>query len=153
MSVVHTFLFEPARWTSRGHFYDEENRELQVSGETVITHDHHLWTNDGLMRLALAPEHPIKNRYHIVPFERGAHSTFWQSDNEAMGRMIGRFTIVGDALLSQFNSEDGRYSGQETLLQIDPMTYYGRGVLFDTEQRLSAWAVTLTWDNYQQPQR
>lgn len=141
--MKHTFLFEQGKWIASGVYYDEHNNEIQIEGQTVITHGGTYWVNDGYMKLLLSEPIEYLNRYEIVPFVGDSWITSWQSDNPALGRLKGVFTIVKDSIISKYESEDKRYSGCEYLLKIDDKTYENRGVVFKGNDQLSSWAVQL----------
>lgn len=60
-----------------------------------------------------------------------------------MGKLIGKFMIIGDTILSSYISENGIYSGTECLYKIDETKYLNRGFAFNGENKLSSWEVTL----------
>jgi hypothetical protein len=51
--------------------------------------------------------------------------------------------VVGDAILSAYESATARYRGQDTILRRDERHYSARGALFDGGRLISAWAVEL----------
>jgi len=53
------------------------------------------------------------------------------SENPALGKLIGKFMIIGDTVLSSYISENGIYSGTESLFKIDESTYLNRGFAFN----------------------
>jgi len=57
--------------------------------------------------------------------------------------LIGKFMIIGDTVLSSYISENGIYSGTESLFKIDESTYLNRGFAFNGENKLSSWEVKL----------
>ena len=73
----------------------------------------------------------------------GNFSTPWTSKSASFGTLHGRFLVVGDAILSAYESATGRYRGQDTLLWRDDRRYGARGALFDGGKLLSAWAFEL----------
>lgn len=96
--------------------------------------------------MELQIDNPIKffNKYTIEPIGSGRDFTFWTSTNPALGILAGRFMIVSDTILSSYESEDGQYSGIESLIILDSETYRNRGFAFHNQNKLSSWEVELS---------
>jgi hypothetical protein len=142
-AVRHTFLFDEAAWTARGHFTDAEGFARAVDGSADIAHGADTWTNRSVMRLLSDPPVAFASDYRITPFAPGAPATAWESHTPTMGRMLGRFAVVGDSILSTFTSEDGSHAGAESLQMVEADRYLGRGVLYRNGDFFSAWVVEL----------
>ena len=84
-----------------------------------------------------------KTRCEIVPMERGQELTSWISENPALGKMMGKFIIVDDSIISIFTSENGALQGTECLRLIDDDLYSNRGCLLRGDKKISSWAVEL----------
>jgi hypothetical protein len=143
-SVRHTFLFEPAQWAAEGVFTDAAGRMSPMRGSSLILHTDRSWILEGRVYLQGAEPMEFSHTYNIVPFSSGAHSTTWNSHNPVLGSLIGAFTKVGDLLLSIFHSKDGCFTGSEWLRQMGTDRYENRGVCFEKDRLLSAWATNLT---------
>ena len=144
MSVVrHTFLFDEAAWSAHGTFTDAQGTARAVDGSARIAHDGATWSNRSVMRLRSEPPAEFTNHYRIAAFAPGAPMTTWESDNPGIGRMSGRFAVVGDSILSTFASQDGTPSGAESLQMMAADRYLGRGVLYRNDAFFSAWIVEL----------
>jgi hypothetical protein len=70
-------------------------------------------------------------------------ATAWTSKSATLRSLHGRFLVVGDAILSAYESATARYRGQDTILRRDERHYSARGALFDGGRLISAWAVEL----------
>ncbi|MGD9202520.1 MAG: hypothetical protein PVI26_13235 [Chitinispirillia bacterium] len=92
---------------------------MDVSGETKISHEVDSWVLDGFMELSLDMPVRFTNQYSIEPVEKGKDFTFWSSINLALGKLLGKFMIIGDTILSSYTSEDGQYSGSVCLIFVD----------------------------------
>ncbi len=138
----HTFLFEEGRWKAEGFFRDARGHTVLVRGETQVFHSEERWIMEGFMEIEGEVPRRIENRYIVEPFE-DRDITFWSSENPDLGRLRGKFTVVGDSILSCFKDEDGGYSGMEYLRFVDGNTYINRGTLLKDEELLSSWSVTL----------
>ena len=122
---------------------DDQGRYHPVEGETKITRTEGLWINDSCMTLQGDNAVEYKTRYEIVPMERGQELTSWISENPALGKMMGKFIIVDDSIISIFTSENGTLQGTECLRLIDDDLYSNRGCLLRGDKKISSWAVEL----------
>jgi len=141
--VEHSFLFEPARWQVTGVFVDPDGKSLTMAGHSVVLHCEGIWSLTGKIHLSGEPPAEIVNDSRIVPFPAGELQTTWTSNHHALGTLKGHFIIIGDTILSFFESDDHQYRGTEWLRRQDADHYENRGVLFERERLLSAWAADL----------
>lgn len=141
--MEHSFLLKEGLWRIEGEFRDALGKSTKVAGEAHIRHYPERWVYEGTLRtLAAAPaEH--RTVYEIQPMAAGNFATPWTSKSASFGTLHGRFLVVGDAILSAYESATGRYRGQDTLLWRDERRYSARGALFDGGKLLSAWAFEL----------
>lgn len=51
--------------------------------------------------------------------------------------------IIDDTILSSYRSDNGEYSGAESLTQVNETTYRSRGFTLKGDRKLSSWAVEL----------
>ena len=143
--MKHTFLFEPGRWAGDGTFWTEDGRPTIAEGSTEITHRQDCWLLAGTLRLFSSPHVEFVNHYFIKPVVGYAISTTWNSENSAIGKLKGTFSIVGPSIVSLYRCDGGPgYYGTEHLLQMDPNRYEACGVLLLDGRRLSSWRVLLT---------
>ena len=144
MSTRHTFLFEPAVWGAEGTFFDAAGQAVPLVGETRVTHTEKGWRNEGRVRVLTNPPLIIENRYNIIPFTPGRDTTSWVSVNPALGQLSGRFILVGESILSLFESKAGEHKGGEVLIKESDESYRGRGALLARGGKVSSWLLTLT---------
>jgi hypothetical protein len=145
MSMMHTYLFEPGVWTSKGTFWRGDGEPLEAQGRTEIAHAPDCWLLSGTLRVLGSPSVEFVNAYSISPPEvRDGTSMKWESENATLGRLSGTFSVVGDSILSVYICSASGYHGAEHLGQIDSNRYQGTGILLLHERRLSSWQVTLT---------
>ena len=139
----HTFLFKEGLWRSEGEFSDALGKLTAVQGEAHIRHYPDRWIYEGVLR-TLASQ-PVEHRtvYEIQPLAPGNFATPWTSKSPSFGTLHGRFIVVGDAILSAYESATGRYRGQDTILRRDERHYSARGAIFDGGKLLSAWSFEL----------
>jgi len=141
----HTLLFQEWTWDSRGEYIDDRGKSIPFEGTVKTFHENHLWFHEGRMTLTPAGGPPVsfENRYEIIPFEKGKTATSWTTLNPDIGILAGRFVIVNEAILSFCRSENGLFTGCETLVRIDSETYKNWGTLFREKERISSWSLRL----------
>ncbi len=139
----HTFLSHPGLWLAKGIYYDDCGQPLPFSGYTETIHAEGLWLNRGRMEIRAEENIVIENNYTIVPFPEGMDVTSWESENPALGVLIGKFYVVGDSIISTCVSRRGPYSGTEFMLRRNESHYFSRGVFSDGQKKLSSWVVDL----------
>ena len=142
--MEHAFLLKEGLWRCEGEFVDGAGKATAVSGEAQVRHYPDRWVYEGVLRTGTVP--PVEHRtvYEIQPLAPGNFATPWTSKSAAFGTLHGRFIVVGDAILSSYESATGRYRGQDTLLWRDDRRYSARGTLLDGGKILSAWKFELT---------
>jgi hypothetical protein len=142
--MTHTFLFAPGRWSGAGTFWTEDGRATPAEGRTEITHRDDCWLLAGSLRVFSSPPVEFVNHYFIQPIVADGISTTWNSENSAIGKLKGSFSIVGPSIVSLYRCDGGPgYYGTEHLLQMDPDHYEACGVLLLEGRRLSSWRVSL----------
>lgn len=139
----HTFLFREGVWRAQGEYYDGAGTRTEVEGEAHIRHYPDKWVSESVMRTRAAKPVETRSLYDIHPFAPGNLTTSWSSKSASLGSLHGRFLIVGDTILSVYESATGRYRGYESVQRRDKSHYSARGALFDAGKLLSAWAVEL----------
>lgn len=154
--VEHTWLFEEGAWDATGTYVSPEGERLPMVGKTEITHTDEGWVTESWMEAdssgrARQPEAPrsgpvpipIKNRATVRPFEPGELNSTWDALNPALGDLHGQVAVVGDSILYDYTSEDGKNHGTEVLRKIDDDHYEKRTVFFNRDSRVSSWVVRL----------
>lgn len=141
--MKHSYILEEGNWKASGLYYDHEANQVEVFGETMIQHLKDEWVLDGFMELKLENSTRFFNKYSIIPKPIDKDYTKWTSVNPVLGKLIGKFMIIGDTILSSYISENGIYSGSESLFKINENKYLNRGFAFHGENKLSSWEVTL----------
>lgn len=139
----HTFLFEPGSWKGLGFVVDEHGHEIQAEGWTKIIHVQQNWINRSTIELRDKGRTRFETTYVILPFMKGRDSTQWTSENPLLGPLKGSFVLVGETIMSLFGSENGQFSGCETVLRVDDNTYKNVGMLFKATTKTSSWRFEL----------
>ena len=141
--TTHSFLLKEGLWRSEGEFVDGAGKRTAASGEAHIRHHPDKWIYEGVMRAATVPPTEHRTVYEIQPMAPGNFATPWTSKSAAFGTLHGRFIVIGDAILSAYESATGRYRGQDTILRRDERHYSARGTVLDGGKILSAWSFEL----------
>jgi hypothetical protein len=139
----HSFLLKEGLWRCAGEFRDDTGKRVGVVGEAHIRHYPDRWVYEGALRTVASA--PVEHRtvYEIQPLAPGNFATLWTSRSANFGTLHGRFIVLGDAILSAFESATGRYRGQDTLIRRDERHYSARGLMVDGGKILSVWNVEL----------
>ena len=143
LKTKHTYLFEEGTWSAHGNYFDAENNDMEVKGESRIKHEKDQWHINSFMELQDAAKTRIKSTYVISAMSSSDEYSFWESDNPDLGKLLGRFMIVGDSIMSMYQSESRLYSGTEVLTKISDRKYLSKGFAFYGDEKLSSWEVTL----------
>ena len=141
--MEHTFLLRAGLWRARGEFVDAVGHLTGVEGTAEVRHYPDRWIYEGVLRTLNPTPQETRTVYEIHPLAPGTFATHWFSNSPTLGTLRGRFLVVGDTILSAYESATGRYRGQDTLLRRSERRYSARGALFDGAKLLSAWAVEL----------
>ncbi len=139
---MHSYLLPGRPWKASGSYYDENGRAFELIGQSQATQTGGEWVLNASMEVLFETPVRFSNRYsiHLTDAE---HTLSWTSFNPALGQLSGTFSIIGNSIISIYSSENGTYSGSETLMQIDPTTYHNVGVAFHNGVRMSAWTALL----------
>jgi hypothetical protein len=142
--IKHTFLFDQQLWIATGIYFDDADKPIPAAGESRIIHQTGRWIIESMLRVFGDAPLEIKNRYEVMPFsDDTTYVTRWESNNTALGRLIGKFVIIDDTIFSIYQSEDNMYSGTELVMKIADDYYESKGCLFKGNDKLSSWAFAL----------
>jgi len=97
--MMHTFLFEPGVWTSKGTFWRADGEPLEAQGRTEIAHHPAAWLLAGTLKVFGSPPVEFVNAYSISPPGRDGTCMKWTAENATLGRLSGTFSIVGTSIL------------------------------------------------------
>ena len=140
--MEHPYLLQPLVWTAQGTYYYGEGHSFPLTRQSRLRRGNRLWQLEGEMVIAALQPLKFWNNYDISQAEDPS-TLRWTSHNPALGTLAGTFTLVGNCILSIYNSPDGIYSGTETLwLQADG-SYYNAGGSLCRGQRMSSWTAVL----------
>jgi hypothetical protein len=139
----HTFLLSEGYWKATGKFWDDQNNEYPVNGETIIKHLDSKWINKGVMRVYTDRSINFTNEYEIEPLLPGKRQTKWISHNPSMGHLHGTFKIENDEVVSEYKSAKDNYRGSERFTYQSDDEYKVEGVLTKGKKKVSSWSVIL----------
>ena len=142
----HTYFFVTQNWKADGTYYDEKGNDCPLHGEVSIIHSAKQWTLTGFLEVRFTQPVRFTNDYTIKHSENSS-TLLWESYNPALGTLKGKFEIIGDSIISHYISEDGVYSGTETLVLKSPTEYYNAGVSFCRGQKMSSWTALIRADS------
>jgi hypothetical protein len=141
--VNHTFLFEPAVWTSTGTLWRADGEPLEVVGRTEIAHRPECWLLSGTLKVLGAPPTEFVHAYWIEPPGPDRASMKWTFDEATLGKLLGRYVVIGPSILSVYSGEASGYHGAEHLGQIDEDSYRSAGLLLLKDQIMYSWQMLL----------
>lgn len=142
--MIHTLLFEPGVWTSRGTFWRADGEPLEAQGRTEIAHPPQEWILSGTLRVLGSPPVEFVNAYSITPPGRDGSCMKFSAENAMLGKLSGTFSVVGTSILSVYLCTGSGYHGCEHFGQVDANRYHSTGILLLNERRLSSWQLVLT---------
>jgi hypothetical protein len=144
--MMHTFLFEPGVWTSRGTFWRADGEPLEAQGRTEIAHHPECWLLAGTMKVLGSPPVEFVKGYSISPPGRDGTCMKWTSEDATLGKLSGTYSVAGTSILCVYSCSASGYHGAEHLGQVDTNRYEAAGILLLNERRLSSWQMVLSRD-------
>ena len=142
--MSHTYLLEPGVWTGTGTFWREDGEPLPAEWRTEVTHQSDCWLMAGSLRVLGAPPVEFRNAYSIEPPAKKGACLRWISENAALGKLQGTFSLLERCIVSIYQSEANGYHGAEHYGRIDPERYQASGALLLGARQLSSWEILLT---------
>ena len=139
----HTWLFEPGTWSAAGRFWDKGEFEREGHGTSIVRHTGAIWEIDGTMEICGEPPLRFRNSYRIAAPRGDARAVPWQSENPALGALAGVFVVLGDTIMSSFQSSDGVSVGSEAMRHLAPDRYQAQGLFLRSGALVSAWSMEL----------
>lgn len=144
ISVQHSYLLQPGLWDISGVYYDLNNNAYPQKGQLVISHEPDLWSIEASLTVTTEQTQTVDSRYDIQPMAEGASYTEWKSETRGPEPIFGLFVLVGDTIMSPWQSRSGVYWGQEALMRVAHGEYQGRGFAFLNNEKVSSWTIRLT---------
>jgi len=142
-SSRHTWLFEPGTWSAAGRFWDKGEFERAGHGTSIVRHEGAIWEIEGGMEIPSEPPLRFQNTYRIAAPRADARVIPWHSENPAIGALTGVFVVLGDTIVSSFQSGDGTSVGNEHMRLLAPERYQARRLFLASGAVVSAWSMEL----------
>ncbi|MDR1314234.1 MAG: hypothetical protein LBQ12_11205 [Deltaproteobacteria bacterium] len=139
----HTYLFKPGLWQADGVYYDTLEKPHLQTGELLIEHAPDAWTIDSRMNVTGQDRRDFVSRYTVTPFKEGVSYTEWKSHTGGPEPVFGLFVVVQESILMPWQSQSGKFWGQEVLSSVTPDLYLSRGFAFIQDRKAYSWAVKL----------
>lgn len=140
--MEHLYFLKTLDWRASGTYYDDTGAAFPLSGEVSVRRSDSQWTLSGFLQVHCTPALRFTNRYVIRETEAPG-TLAWESYNPALGTLKGTFEFIGGSIVSFYQSDDGVYSGTETLVLRPGGRYENVGVSFCRGRRMSAWTAEL----------
>ncbi len=147
--MQHTYLFEEGLWAANGIYINEPGDQVDVQGNSIITHHDDNWVIELTMKLVPTDQSEYRNLdfktvYEVQPIIAATDAMEWVTHNASMGRLNGLMTVVHDSILSTYQSTNGNIRGTETLIKVSDSQYQCRGALFEGARRGASWFLSFT---------
>ncbi|GAB3439743.1 hypothetical protein [Insolitispirillum peregrinum] len=139
------FLAPSGRWTADGWYVEQGGIPIPCGGTLILGEDEQGWAMELDLHLMLVGQQNLSVNIvtEFEPWDEGDLDTLWAADMTAVGGLVGRMSVVGDAILSSGVSADGSVSLQECFLWAEDDTYELRGLLTQQGEVMGRWTLTL----------
>jgi len=141
--MTHTFLFEPAVWTSTGTVWRADGEALEAVGRTEIAHRSECWLLSGTLKVLGAPPAEFVHAYLIEPPHPDQPGMKWTFESAMFGKLQGRFAAIGASILSVYGCDASGYYGSEHLGQVDANHYRTAGMMLLKDKIVYSWQMLL----------
>lgn len=141
--MTHTFLFQPAVWTSTGTLWRADGEPLEAVGRTEIAHRPECWLLSGTLRVLGSPPAEFVHAYLIEPPQPDHVGMKWTFESAMFGKLQGRFAAIGPSILSVYGCDASGYYGSEHLGQVDADTYRTAGMMLLQGKIVYSWQMLL----------
>ena len=141
--MTHTFLFQPAVWTSTGTVWRADGEPLEAVGRTEIAHRPECWLLSGTLRVLGSPPAEFVHAYLIEPPQPEHPGLKWSFESAMFGKLQGRFAAIGPSILSVYGCDTSGYYGSEHLGQLDADTYRTAGMMLLKDKIVYSWQMLL----------
>ncbi|HEY7964183.1 MAG TPA: hypothetical protein VID49_08735 [Steroidobacteraceae bacterium] len=141
--MTHTFLFQPAVWTSTGTVWRADGEPLEAVGRTEIAHRPECWLLSGTLKVLGSPPAEFVHAYLIEPPQPEHVGMKWTFESAMFGKLQGRFAAIGPSILSVYGCVASGYYGSEHLGQVDADTYRTAGMMLLQDKIVYSWQMLL----------
>jgi len=141
--MTHTFLFQPAVWTSTGTVWRADGEPLEAVGRTEIAHRPECWLLSGTLKVLGSPPAEFVHAYLIEPPQPEHVGMKWTFESAMFGKLQGRFAAIGPSILSVYGCVASGYYGSEHIGQVDADTYRTAGMMLLQDKIVYSWQMLL----------
>ena len=130
-------MLTEARWQLAGSTVDVAGNANIVVGVIAVTHGEATWIVEEQVN-------ELRSRYEVTPLEAGATAAPFTGVSGLFGPMRGSYVFFDDIILLAYRSDDGRYTGLESMRRVAPERYESRGTLLLDGAHVSSWSLTMS---------
>lgn len=139
------FALTSGQWSVDGWYVEQGGIPIPCGGTLLVGDDGEGWVMSLELHLMLVGQQSLSMSIltEFEPWDDPSLDVLWSADVTAVGQLVGRMSVVGDAILSSGVSADGSVSLQECFLWVDDDTYELRGLLTQQGEVMGRWTLTL----------
>ena len=136
----HTLIFQPATWNISGVLFTTEDKLLHCSGKCQIIHEK-VWNVYLEINSENDPQFTIKQSLEIENPDILKSGLSYIAEHSRLGKIIGRYMISDDHIISVFESSGKSYSATEYFKRVSDQFYKNRGIIFEGESKFLSWSL------------
>lgn len=140
----HSFIFDEGHWILEGIYKDEHENECKMQSDIIVEHNKNNWLVDTILSINIERELKFNIKQSIQPWHIASKSTRWTSQHPTLGQTYGKLSVLGDTILSQFETADKIYKGAEFTVQYRTDMYKISGILAEQMKIVGSWNAILT---------
>jgi hypothetical protein len=143
VSVLNNqILLKEGTWKAYGNYYDEKLNNIDLVLDLEIVKEGECYRLSKISTLLLENSVEIYSDFIIEPL-LDKDFTQIEEDNELLGKLKGKLTIINDSFILNYSSEYENYSGTEVYNFKDNLLYSVKGLLYKDDIKVSSWFVKI----------
>ncbi|MCT4584244.1 MAG: hypothetical protein N4A54_04890 [Peptostreptococcaceae bacterium] len=135
-------LLKEGTWKAYGNYYDEKLNNIDLVLDLEIVKEGECYRLSKISTLLLENSVEIYSDFIIEPL-LDKDFTQIEEDNELLGKLKGKLTIINDSFILNYSSEYENYSGTEVYNFKDNLLYSVKGLLYKDDIKVSSWFVKI----------
>lgn len=135
-------LLKEGTWRAYGNYYDEKLNNIDLVLDLEIVKEGEGYKLSKISKLLLENSVEIYSDFIIEPLLQ-RDFTHIEEDNELLGKLKGKLTIINDSFILNYSSEYENYSGTEVYSFKDNLLYSVKGLLYKDDIKVSSWFVRI----------
>lgn len=140
--MSNQILLKEGKWKAYGNYYDDKLNNIDLILELEIVKDGKYYRLSKISKLLLENSVEIYSDFMIEPLLDKDFTTI-EEDNELLGKLKGKLTIINDSFVLNYSSEYENYSGTEIYNFKNNLLYSVRGLLYKDDIKVSSWFVKI----------